>query len=319
MAAGARPLYIDLESTGFNMEANDLESKITSATRAIIVQHTFGIPADLDRIVQIAQQKGIPVIEDCCHTLATRYKGKFVGTFGVGSFYSYEWGKPLVVGIGGSVLVNDIHLMEKMKNQYSSFQFPSKSSSYRLQLQYLAHKILYRPSLFWPVRRLYHFLGSVGAAESNYNPIQSDGFVEDFSLKMSESLQKRLKHKLNDLDRITSHSQWVANEYKTRIKSSVVAHPLLSDNCNTVFARYPLIAHDKDTLLKQAQKANVELADWYSTPIHPLEKKDWHFVHYENGSCPNAEKRCKQVVTLPVHPAVKQRDIDRAVKFLKEV
>lgn len=132
-------------------------------------------------------------------------------------------------------------------------------------------------------------------------------------------MKKRLERKLKDLNRITSHSQWVANEYKTRIKSSVVAHPLLSDNCNTVFARYPLIAHDKDTLLKQAQKANVELADWYSTPIHPLEKKDWHFVHYENGSCPNAEKRCKQVVTLPEHPAVKQRDIDCAVKFLKEV
>ena len=318
MAAGARPLYIDLESAGFNMDASDLESKITSKTRAIIVQHTFGIPADLDRIVQVARQNGIPIIEDCCHTLATRYKGKIVGTFGVGSFYSYEWGKPLVVGIGGSVLINDIHLMEKVKNHYSSYQSPPKSSCYRLQLQYLAHKLLYRPSLYWKVKALYHFLGKLGAVQSNYNPIKKGSVAKDFSLKMPKTLQKRLIEKIKTLDSQTQHSRWVVAEYQSKIKSALVSHPIIPLESDTVFARYPMIAKDKSILIAKACDANVELADWYSTPIHPLCKNEWSLVHYEPGSCQNAETRCEQVVTLPVHGAVKKNYIERVVEFLNE-
>ena len=82
---------------------------------------------------------------------------------------------------------------------------------------------------------------------------------------------------------------------------------------------YPLIAKTKSTLLEQASKANVELADWYSSPIHPLSSKDLHIVFYENDSCPNAEKRCKQVVTLPTHTSVKRRDINRVAEFLNTI
>jgi len=319
MAAGACPVYIDLESTGFNMNADDLERKLTSRTRAVVVQHTYGIPADMNRIVQIAQRTRLPIIEDCCHTLASTYGNKTVGTFGVASFYSFEWGKPIVVGIGGSAVVNDPVLQGKVRAQYANYKLPASANQFRLQLQYLAHRLLYRPSLYWPVRSLYHLLGSVGAAESNYNPIRDGDTARDFSLRMSEPLQERLARKLDDLDAQTRHSCWVTSEYQSRIKSTVVSHPVLSKDSNTVFARYPLIAQHKATLLMKARRANVELAEWYATPIHPISEKDWPLIYYEAGSCPNAELRCEQVVTLPTHPAVKQRDIDRAVRFLNQV
>ena len=108
MATGARPVWIDIESDGYNMAPESLESRITPRTSAIVVQHTYGIPADLERILSIAERHQIPVIEDCCHTLASTYHGKPVGSFGVASFYSFEWGKPLVAGIGGAAVVNDI-------------------------------------------------------------------------------------------------------------------------------------------------------------------------------------------------------------------
>lgn len=318
MSAGARPLYIDLESAGFNMDAADLESRITPATRAIIVQHTFGIPADLGYIVRVAHQRGLPIIEDCCHTLATTYKGQVVGTFGMGSFYSYEWGKPIVIGIGGSALINDIPLRKKIENQYHAYQSPSPIGCYRLQLQYLAHKLFYRPSLYWKVKALYHILGKSGAAQSNYNPINEGRMAKDFLLRMSKPLQKRLVKKLQKLDIQTQHSRWVVSEYQSKIKSALVSHPIIPTDSDTVFARYPMIAKDKSTLLTKARSANVELADWYSTPIHPLTTSEWPLVHYEAGSCPNSEKRCEQVVTLPTHGAVKKNYIDRAVQLFNE-
>ena len=101
MAIGALPIYVDVEVDGVNMDPGDLEGKITSRTRAIVIQHTFGIPADIAPLRAIAKRNNIPVIEDCCHTLASRYDGQTVGSFGIGSYYSFEWGKPLVAGIGG--------------------------------------------------------------------------------------------------------------------------------------------------------------------------------------------------------------------------
>ena len=316
MASGARPAYADIEPSGFNMDAGDLERKITPQTKVIVVQHTFGIPADMEQIKYVADKADIPIIEDCCHTFVSKYKGKIVGSFGVGSFYSFEWGKPVVAGIGGSAIVNDSNLNKKIQSKYKDYRFPSTVKLLRIQLQYFGFKILYRPSFYWPVRNMFHILGSIGAAESNYNPVQANQVAEDFCLRMPKPLQRRMARKLSNLDAWTRHSCWVSNEYESRIKSSQVRHTEIAPDCEVVFARYPLLANDKGMLLKQARKAKVELSDWYSTPIHPLTGNDLKLVRYKAGSCPNAEKRCRQVVTLPTHMRVKEKDVERIVAFL---
>lgn len=315
MASGARPIYSDIGSNGFNMDAGDLESKITPKTRAVVVQHTFGIPADMERIKQIADKAKIPIIEDCCHTFVSMYKGKMVGSFGVGSFYSFEWGKPVVAGIGGSAIINESDLNGKIQSQYKDFKFPSTLKLLRIQLQYFGFKLLYRPSLYWLIRDIFHMVGSMGAAESNYNPVQENQVAEDFCLKMPKPLQRRIARKLCNLDELTRYSRWVSNEYELKIKSNQVRHPKIAPDCEVVFVRYPLLVNDKGMLLEQARKAKVELANWYSSPIHPLTGKDLDLVRYEIGSCPNAEKRCKQVVTLPTHMAVKNKDVKRIEAF----
>lgn len=315
MASGALPVYADIEKNGFNMDAGDLERKITSQTRAVIVQHTYGIPADMERIKYVADKADIPIIEDCCHTFVSTYKGKMVGSFGVGSFYSFEWGKPVVAGIGGSAIISDSNLNEKIQSKYKDYRFPSTLKLIRIQSQYFGFKILYRPSLYWPVRDMFHMLGSIGAAEGNYNPVQENQIAKDFCLRMPKPLKRRMAHKLCNIDAWTRHSRRVSNKYQSGIESNVVVHPEISGDCKTVFARYPLLANDKDMLLERARKAKVELADWYSTPIHPLTGNDLELVRYEADSCPNAEKRCKQVVTLPTHMAVKETDVERIVAF----
>ncbi len=318
IASGAIPVYADLPSTGFNMDINDLERKITEKTRAIIAQHTYGIPADMHGIADIAPRHDLPIIEDCCHTLNSKFAEKIVGSFGVASFYSYEWGKPIVVGLGGGAIVNKRELLTKMQEHYVHYQFPPSFNLLRIQLQYLAHRILYRPFLFWPTQSLYRWLGSLGAAEKNYTPIKENSISNDFSLKMSKHLQKRLIRKSTCFESFTRHNRWVTNQYRTGIDSSVVTCPAPSKDYDIIYARYPLLTKCKKEIISQACKANVELAEWYSGPIHPVPKKDWHLMHYEEGSCPNTEARCSEVVTLPTHKAVTKRDINRTIRFLNQ-
>lgn len=317
MATGASPLYIDIEDDGFNMSADDLASKVTPQTRAIVVQHTFGIPADIDGILRIANHYSIPIIEDCCHTLASRYKGKDVGSFGFGSFYSYEWGKPLVAGVGGSIRVNDKKLAEIIKADYANYNLPDIATQIKIELQYHAFSLLYRPSWYWPVRSAFHWLGDIGLLKGNYNPV--DEIADDFSRRMSPGVEKRLILKIKNLERQTQHIQWVSKQYREQIYSDAISHPVLKSGNDAIFARYPLLSSNKPDVLSMARKANVELAEWYATPIHPLMGKDLEKVHYRIGSCPNAEKRCAEVVSLPTHQMVSQRDIDETLNFLNNI
>ena len=84
---GAKPVYIDIASVTFNIDPSKIEEKITEKTRAIIAQHTFGIPAEMDIIMEMAKKYNLYVIEDSCHAIGSKYKGKEIGTFGDASFF----------------------------------------------------------------------------------------------------------------------------------------------------------------------------------------------------------------------------------------
>ncbi len=319
MATGARPLWIDIEVDGYTMDPDDLARKLTPRTRAIVVQHTYGIPTDLDAIVDIAREREIPVVEDCAHTLLSTYRGRRVGTVGVGAFYSFEWGKPIVAGVGGSAVVNDGRLRTEMEAAYRAFKVPPFQTRAKLLLQYYGYRVLYRPSLYWPVRSLFHALGDLGLVEGNYNPVGAEQMADDFSWRMVPESRRRLEKALQDVERLAQHSQWVAQQYRHGISSPELQHPRLPHDSSVVFARYPLRTPRKRALLEAARRARVELADWYATPVHPLQPGELHAVGYEPGTCPRAERRASEVVSLPTHVRVQPQDVERTLEFFERM
>ncbi len=319
MATGAIPVYVDIEPNGVNMNPDDLNHKITPQTRAIVVQHTYGVPANIHPILELGNKHSIPIVEDCCHTLTSRINSRQVGSFGVASFYSFEWGKPVVIGIGGSALVNDIDLRERLKNNYSRFKQPGIHEQLKLLAQYYAYRTFYRPSSYWPLRAVFQKLSSVGLVRGNYNSVFRRGKAIDFSFRMPKGISIRLHKQLRYIDKIEKHIRWVANQYLSHINSGLVRHLSLPGSCDVVFARYPLLTDFKLALLEKAHKAKMELAGWYSTPVHPLSEQELNWVCYKKGSCPEAEKRCKEIITLPTNQYVRDRDIDKTIHFFKTV
>ena len=104
---GATPRLADIEPTSFNIDPSDVRRRITRRTRAIIVPHLFGLPADLDELLQL----GIPIIEDCAQAIGARYRGKAVGSFGAVSILSFYATKPLTTGEGGMVMSRNRRLL----------------------------------------------------------------------------------------------------------------------------------------------------------------------------------------------------------------
>ena len=110
-ATGAAPRFVDCDPATFNIDPVDARRKVGAGTRAIVVAHLFGLPADLDPLLEL----GPPVIEDCAQTLGAPYEGRPVGTFGEISICSFYATKLLAAGEGGMVLSMSAEILERIR------------------------------------------------------------------------------------------------------------------------------------------------------------------------------------------------------------
>ncbi len=112
LAARALPILADLDRRSYQMDPKDLARKINSRTKAIIPVHIMGAACDMDAIMTLASQHGIPVIEDACQANFAKYRGKQLGTIGKLGCFSFQGSKQLSAGEGGAVVGNDEALMD---------------------------------------------------------------------------------------------------------------------------------------------------------------------------------------------------------------
>jgi perosamine synthetase len=111
---GAVPVFCDVDPDSYNVTADTIEERLTSRTKAVIVTHLFGVPCEMDAIMELCHARGIPVIEDCAQAFDATYKGKFVGSIGKIGCFSFQQGKHMTTGEGGMVISNDPDLARRM-------------------------------------------------------------------------------------------------------------------------------------------------------------------------------------------------------------
>ncbi|MEA3461123.1 MAG: DegT/DnrJ/EryC1/StrS family aminotransferase [Bacteroidota bacterium] len=109
----ALPVFADTDQETFTINPHKIEEKITDRTRAILPVHIFGLPADMDRIMAIAQKHKLAVVEDACQAWLAEYKGKKVGTIGDLGCFSFQNSKNIPAGEGGAISGNDDTLMDQ--------------------------------------------------------------------------------------------------------------------------------------------------------------------------------------------------------------
>lgn len=109
---GAKPVLVDSDPVTWNMDVTQIEAKITSRTKAIMIVHIFGLPVDVDPVLEIAKRYGLKVIEDAAEMHGQTYKGKPCGSFGDISTFSFYPNKHVTTGEGGMILTDDDELAE---------------------------------------------------------------------------------------------------------------------------------------------------------------------------------------------------------------
>lgn len=265
---GARPVFVDVDPTTFNIDPEQVRAAITPQARAIMLVHLFGLPADMDEIMAIAERHGLVVIEDTCQSHGAEYKGRRVGSFGVGCFSLYPT-KNITSAEGGMITTNDAALAEKCR-------------------------VIRQHGMR---RRYYH-------DELGFNFRMTDIHAA-IGLAQLHKLEKFNQARIANATYLNAHLRGVVT-------------PQTPPERRHVFHQYTVRVKDgrRDALVEYLKEHGVGSGIYYPVPIH----QQTYYVQdlgYD-VHLPQAERAAEEVISLPIHPALSQADLETIVAAVNQ-
>ncbi len=263
LLVGARPVFVDIEADTYNLDPALVEQAITPRTKAIMPVHLYGNPADMERLVALAQAHNLIIIEDACQAHLASVNGKPVGGFGVGCFSFYAT-KNMTTGEGGIVTTDDPAIAEQVRLLRSHGQkerYLHISNGYNL--------------------RMTDIQGALGNAQI--------GKLEGFNARRIENAAY-LSERLRDY----------------------VPIPVTRPGHRHVYHQYTIRTRgDRDQWARTLAERGVGTGVHYPRPIH---KQPYYIEQGFDMSLPVAEAAAAQVLSLPVHPALTERELERVAQ-----
>lgn len=312
--SGLKPIFVDVDEKTFNMDAEDLRKKLTPKSKVVMVQHTFGLVANMDAILEICQKNNLILIEDGAHSLGAEHRGRKTGTFGQAAFFSFSRDKIISSVYGGIAATNDDGLAEKIKEYQEKIGYPS----YFWIKQQLLHPIL----MNWLILPTYSIFGKYLLILFQWFHILSKavhwkekrgGKPRYFPKRLPGALAILALNQFKKLEKFNNHRKEIAKLYKKELKG--IRFELPSDS-EQIYLRFTIKNPKAHKVIKKAWRKNLLIGDWYTTPIAPHDTK-LEKMHYLPGSCPRAEKLAKETLNLPTHINISKKDAQKIVEFLK--
>ena len=317
---GATPVFVDIEPHTYNLNPSRIEEKITPKTKLIIAQHTYGLPADLHAIADIANRKGLPIVEDCCLSLGSTYKGRLTGTFGIAAYFSFQWNKPYTSGLGGMAATSDADLAERIQSICDAELLkPPFGRVGALAAQLAVYRTFIYPRTTTLAQNLFRWLTRKGivvgsSSQSEFTPTQAP----DFFTGMSGLQARSGARQLGKAQRSMAHRRRLREVYDNLLaeRGWPTVHSI--PDADPVLVRYPVRVADKQRALATASSHFVELGSWFECPLHPIETNLTAYG-YQAGMCPESERACREVVNLPLHPRANEATARRSVEFIETI
>ncbi len=265
---GATPVFVDIDARNYNMDVSQIESKITSKTKAILPVSLFGQMPDYRRINAIGEKNGIAVIEDGAQSFgATQHGRRSCGVTQIGST-SFFPAKPLgCYGDGGALFTSDDEIADKMRAIRN-------------------HGGLKR-----------HFHTCVGM-NGRFDTIQAAVLLAklptfEWEVEQRAKIGARYSEKLRD----------------------VCGVPEVDPNNTHVYAQYTIRVHDRDSLAVKLKGLGIPSAVYYPKCLH--EQPVYQPLGYAWGTLPESERASREVISLPMHPFLTERDQDQIIDAVR--
>jgi len=314
---GAKPVYADCRLTDFNIDPDGLAAVIGPRTKAILVQHTFGIPGDMDALLAIAAERDVPLIEDCVHALGATWRGQPIGGIGAAGFFSTEETKIISTTMGGAGVTNDPQLAERVRAFQRECPPPERSLTARRLAKLALYYVLTEPHVHTVTRPAYEALGG-------YQPLPVPTSDEELAGERPEHYEERLAsgqaeialRQLARLDENVAHRRLVAAEYAARLEPMGFTAPVVADDAEPAWVRYPVRVRDRDAAIEALRHRTVP-GTWFTSVQEEALRPTLN--GYVAGTCPNAERAARELVNLPTHPRVGRKDVAAIVEAMSSL
>jgi dTDP-4-amino-4,6-dideoxygalactose transaminase len=311
---GATPVYADIEAGGYNIDPALAAERVTERTRALLIQHTFGIPARIDELLELARRHELLVIEDCAHVIGGEHDGRRLGTFGDASFFSFQWSKPYTTGLGGMAVARSGPVGDRLAAVQGEAILPPRAARIRLWAQFQAYRRLFTPRLAWPAQDVLRAASARGLLVGSSSGAELEGEMPtDHGWRMGPAQERAGERRLPGIAERNSHARLLARLYDERLAAA--GWPPVPRPEGTELLRYPMQVANKERLLSGAREAHVEMGSWFESPLHPVELDKHARFGYAEGQCPRAELASRQLVNLPLHPRVSESEAMRVAGF----
>ncbi len=317
--AGFKPIYVDIKENTYNIDPDKIEAKINAKTKAVIVQHTFGIPAEMDKISALCKKHRLFLIEDCAHSLGAEFHGQKVGTFGDAAFFSFGRDKIISSVSGGMVIANNGSLAVKISEYRESLPYPP--------LFWIFQRLIH-PLVFACALPIYYFfnLGQVkiylsqkfGLITRAYDSREKEGLRPAENYKLPNALAALALNQFRKIERFNEHRRNLAKIYEQKIKNDLVKKPDLADNVKPTPLYYTIQTPNRDKILKIAQENHIILGNWFPDALGP-ENIDLKKFDYRKGECPIAEKAGSQSLNLPTNIKTSEKDAEKIIELINKI
>jgi dTDP-4-amino-4,6-dideoxygalactose transaminase len=296
---GAKPVYVDINSSTLCAHTPQIEAAITSRTKAILIQNMLGLSVHVEDIVTLAKAKGIYTIEDCTHGFGGSSEGVYYGLHSDAAFFSSQWNKPFSTGIGGMLVVNNEKLIHEVGSANELLIPPSFKERFILSLLLFSKAYLVKGSTYWRLLKLYRWLSKKGlvVGSSSNQEISGIEMPRHYFKAMSgvqsraglRALQTFTEVVQTRKERAHQVHQWLTIHNKIRIPNEFLEQH--------AFLKYPLLVQDRTNFIMWAEKENIPLGDWFVSPLHPVTESllPWGLVAQD---FPNALEISGSIVNL---------------------
>lgn len=283
---GAKPVFVDINPETFNIDTEQIESAITNRTRAIIPVHIAGLPCDMDVLQEICQTHNLVLIDDAAHAIPTTYKGKYIGSIGDLSAFSFYANKNMTTGEGGMITTNYDNYAETLRTM-----------------------------------RLHGIDKDAWARQSKRSIWRYDITSEGYKYNMTDIQAAMGLCQLMKLNKQHELRQKYAEIYNTELQMfSEINTPYLPENPNEHAWHLYIIQlqrGNRDDFVESLREQNIECSVHY-IPLHLFEFYQKQYG-YSVGDFPYAEKVFERVVSLPLHPGLTEHDVSIVIDTIGKV
>ncbi len=281
---GAKPVFADITSEDdLTVSPDDIAEKVSERTKAVIVVHYAGYPCDMKGIIEVAEDHGLKVIEDCAHAVGAEYMGKKCGNLGDFGCFSFFANKNLVTGEGGMVVTNDDSAAEMIRLLRSHGMTTLTWDRYR------GHAYTY------------------DVVELGYN------------YRISEIESALGIVQLRKLERNNEKRRMLTERYRRHLKDVPVEIPFKRYRGKPSYHIFPILLPDdvdRFEFMSFLKSKGVQTSIHYR-PVH-LFTYYRRLFGYREGTLPVTEEVARRIVTLPLHPLMDEGDVEYVCNAIRE-